>query len=546
MAASSPMDSAGLGWAELDSVVFSADDELVALNGLRTGHFLDTPESLPIHDIGNNENIFDRLDFQPNGRDAYHLDLFVARNWFRVPNSYDQLTQDQKQRVLTWNIAPGYQHTFGSSTLLTINPFARRDQVNYYGSRNPFNDTPITESQIRFLTNWGVRADLAKVYKNHALKFGMQIQQTPLAENFQLGITSAAYNPVCVGAGGGAVLLPGITDPGQCSLISPAYVANPNLLPGLVPYDLTRGGSEFAFRDASNVNQYAFYAADTIRFGELTADLGFRLDRYDGLVSKTGPQPRIGLSYHLPKSNTVLRAAYSRTFETPFNENLLLSSATGSGGLAQNVFGAKGSIPIAPGFRNQFNAGLQQSIGKYLIFDADYFWKYTHNAYDFDVLFNTPITFPIAWHNSKLDGLTGRLSTINIHGFQAYTGFLVVPYYDPALVFFPPRPGFVVGGAIRFGFGVSIDGFFSPWGWSAGGIRFDWGGHAVFLNNARWGRTWVNRGAYIHPYPAIRRPGPGAVRPPEAHALHPRSEPERNAPRQGKPAPREQHRGERR
>jgi hypothetical protein len=125
-------------------------------------------------------------------------------------------------------------------------------------------------------------------------------------------------------------------------------------------------------------------------------------------------------------------------------------------------------------------------------------------------------------------------------------GYIVVPYYDPGVVFFAPRPGFAVGGAIRFGFGVTIGGFFAPWGWTAGGIRFDWGAHAVFLNNARWGRTWVNRSAYVHPYSAVRRPAPGSVRPPEAHALHPRSEPERNAPRQGRPMPREEHRGERR
>src|SRR5580692_7028801 len=31
-------------------------------------------------------------------------------------------------------------------------------------------------------------------------------------------------------------------------------------------------------------------------------------------------------------------------------------------------------------------------------------------------------------------------------------GFVVVPYYDPRIVFFAARPGFVVGGAIRFGF----------------------------------------------------------------------------------------------
>ena len=156
----------------------------IALDAMRTGHFLDTPEFLPIHDIGNTETIFDRLDYNPDGRDAFHLNMFLARNWFQVPNNYDQLSQDQKQRVLTWNIAPGLQHTFGSSTLLTVNPFRRRDQVNYYASRDPFDDTPVTESQNRFLTNWGVKADLTIVHKNHSFKFGTQMQQTRLEENF--------------------------------------------------------------------------------------------------------------------------------------------------------------------------------------------------------------------------------------------------------------------------------------------------------------------------------------------------------------------------
>src|ERR1019366_8703721 len=34
-------------------------------------------------------------------------------------------------------------------------------------------------------------------------------------------------------------------------------------------------------------------------------------------------------------------------------------------------------------------------------------------------------------------------------------GFMVVPYYNPATVFYAPAPGVVVGGAIRFGFGVT-------------------------------------------------------------------------------------------
>ena len=146
----------------------------------------------------------------------------------------------------------------------------------------------------------------------------------------------------------------------------------------------------------------------------------------------------------------MLRVAYARTFETPFNENLLLSSATGVGGLAQNVFGAN-SVAIQPGLRNQFNAGLQQAIGKYLLVDADYFWKYTHNAYDFSTLLNTTITFPIAWHNSKLDGVTGRVSTTNLHGFQAYWtfGHTRARYFPPEVGGLIPQGAPLAGGVFR-------------------------------------------------------------------------------------------------
>jgi hypothetical protein len=132
-------------------------------------------------------------------------------------------------------------------------------------------------------------------------------------------------------------------------------------------------------------------------------------------------------------------------------------------------------------------------------------------------------------------------------------GFIVVPYYNPNIVFFPPRPGFFVGGAIGFNFGISLGIGFRPWGW--GYNRLDWGGHAVFINNARWGRTWVNRGAYVHPYAAnlrhyapAARPGGApvaAARPAESHELHPRSEPERKAWQNGK-ARQEEHKGEER
>jgi hypothetical protein len=421
----------------------------VALNGIQSGHFLDTPEFVPIHDRGNNESIFDRLDWQPNSSDAFHLNLFTARNWLQVPNDYDQLSQDQKLRVLTWNIAPGYQHTINAHTLLTVNPFVRRDQFNYYASRDPFADTPITAAQNRFLTDYGVKADISYVHGRHNLKFGTQIQQTRLLENFQFGITDPAYNPVCLNASGNFLLLPGVTDPNQCSTLNPSYQPNPSLQPGIVPYDLTRDGSLFGFHGAHNINQYAFYVQDDIKLGHFTINVGLRDDQYNGLSSANGIQPRLGISYLIPSTNTVLRVAYARTFETPFNENLILSSGTGGGGLAANVFGSQ-SAPIQPGQRNQFNTGLQQRIGRWLIVDADYFWKFTHNAYDFSVLFNTPITFPIAWNNSKLDGVTGRVSTVDLHGFQAYMtlGHTRARYFPPETGGLVPLGGYA-GGVFR-------------------------------------------------------------------------------------------------
>jgi hypothetical protein len=429
----------------------------LAAEGIRTDRFLDTPEFANIHDTGNGQSIFDRMDYQPNGKDVFHLNLFTARNWFQIPNDYDQLTQDQRQRVLSWSIAPGYQRTFNTKSLLTINPYVRKDQLNYYPSADPFDDFPSTQSQDRQLLNWGVKADVATSIGRNDLKYGVDLKQTRLLENFGFGITDPSFNSPCIDSGGNAIADPALTSTSQCAGAGyePATANNPDLVgapfsPSLLPFDLSRNGHLFNFHATANINQYAFYIQDSIKVGNFQFNIGMRLDRYDGLTSKTGPEPRGGIAYNIKKTGTVLRVAYARTFETPFNENLLLSNATGIGGLAGNLFGST-AVAIQPGFRNQFNAGFQQAVGKIFLIDADYFWKYTHNAYDFSTLLNTPITFPIAWHNSKLDGVTGRVSTTNLHGFQAYWtfGHTRARYYPPETGGLIPQGAPLAGGVFR-------------------------------------------------------------------------------------------------
>jgi outer membrane receptor for Fe3+-dicitrate len=202
----------------------------------------------------------------------------------------------------------------------------------------------------------------------------------------------------------------------------------------LIPFDLSRGGSLFQYHAKHNINQYAAYIQDSITLGNLLLNVGLRGDTYYGLTQDSAAEPRVGFAYNVKKTSTVLRAAYSRTFETPFNENLLLSSASGlTNGVAEAVLGVNSTPAIQPGHRHQYNVGFEQAIAKYVLIDADYFWKNTLNAYDFSVLQNTTITFPISWNRSKVDGVTGRISTTNIHGFTAYwaAGHNRARYFPP-------------------------------------------------------------------------------------------------------------------
>jgi hypothetical protein len=384
----------------------------------RTGRFLDSPEFSPLHDRGNNVSIFDRLDYQPTGSDSFHLDIFGARNWFQIPNTYDQVNQDQRQQARTFSFALGYQHTFNPKMLMTISPFIRQDRVDYYPSDNPFADSPATLAQNRHLTNWGTRADFSYASGINNIKIGTEIQQTRLAENFSLGFTDPAFNPVCFTSGGTVVAAGGFTSPGQCG--AAGYVANSSFSPGLLPYDLTRGGHLFLFNGNANINEQDVFIQDQITFKRFTVSAGLRFDNYRGISQDNLLEPRVGLSYLVKTTGTVLRASYTRAMETPYNENLVLSSDTGAGGLAANVFGGS-STPLRPGHRNQYNVGLEQAIKKYVQIEANYFWKFTKDAFDFDTLFNTSVAFPIEWKQSKIDGVSLRISTSNYHGFQAYT-----------------------------------------------------------------------------------------------------------------------------
>lgn len=383
----------------------------IAVSGLQSGRFLDGPEFAVFHDKGNEENFFDRIDFQLTQKDSVHLNLQYTRSWFQTPNDFENLgamngngngDTDQRSKIGTVDFAPTYTRVVNADTALNFGVYLRRDGYNYYPSNNLLADYAVdqqqeTAAQQRSLTNTGTHADITYSRGINNAKLGGNYSQTFLRENDQLGIV----------------------DP-----TATATAANPSVL---APYDLTRGGHVYSWSGRADVKQIALYGEDQITLGNWLVNAGIRGDIYNGLTIQRQAEPRAGVSYKVVKSATVLRASYARTQETPFNENLVLSSTGCSNPVIYNIFSTlpNGSCsaptvtPFNPGFRNEFHAGLEQSIGRHFVFSGEYIWKYTHNAYDFSVLGTTPITFPIEWHNSKIPGYAISATLTPVKGFSA-------------------------------------------------------------------------------------------------------------------------------
>ncbi len=462
----------------------------ISVNGLNSGRFLDGPEFTVMHDKGNEENIFDRVDYQFNAANSLHLDLLYTRSWFQTPNSFDgQFASpwfgvvvanggldpdgnpvgptDQRSKIGTYNIAPTWTRLINSSTVLTLGGFVRRDQFNYYGSDNPFADLGPSNlqqeaaNQYRTLTNAGAHSELSIVKGNHNIKAGIVYEQTFLTERDTFGIVDPTLNAVCLNADGTPDTNPAITSQTQCT-----GTLAPNLgqgsvgafVPILGCVDLTRtaalpasdgcsagqtNSAEYLFPGHTDVKQLAMYVQDSITLKNWSFNLGIRGDIYEGLTHATQAEPRLGVAYNVKKTNTVLRASYARTLETPFNENLVLSSLGCLNPVVGALFAAENegctsgtATPLAPGFRNEFHAGLQQAFGKYLVINGEYIWKYTHSGYDFSILGATPITFPIEWNNSKIPGYAISANVPDYHGLTA-----LVVMSSVAARFFTPQIG---------------------------------------------------------------------------------------------------------
>jgi hypothetical protein len=434
----------------------------ISASGLDTGRFLDGPEFQVFHDHGNEQNIFDRLDFKLSDKDTINLNLGFSRSWFQTPNSYDAQTaqawtslngnaigpngqlvgpEDQRSRIRTFNIAPTWTRIINANSVFTLSGFVRQDQYNYYPSGDPFADWTSglqseSISQSRSLKNAGAKTTYSWVNHIHNIKAGSTYEHTFITERDSIGIVDPTLNAPCLNADGSPDTDPTLTNPNGCTGV---LQQNPNFIPVLGCFDLTRTaplpGSDgcttktagsYGYYGHADIKEFSAFVQDAITLKNWTFNLGVRFDKYNGITRAAQGEPRLGIAYNFTPTNTVIRVSYARTMETPFNENLVLASLGCNDPIIDALqTGVPGgacvtTTPLSPGHRNEFHAGIQQAFGKYLVVDGEYIWKYTHKAFDFSVLGNTPITYPIEWQSSKIPGYTFHATVPNYHGLSAF------------------------------------------------------------------------------------------------------------------------------
>lgn len=363
-----------------------------SFHSLKSNRFLDQVSLDNLHNGGNSERAFARFDLETSPKDHVRLNLMAGRSSFQLANLRSQhlAGQEQRQLLRDGSVSLAWLHTLSSQATVDSNLSYRTSVAQLFPSPG---DTPVTASQARHLSTLSMGSRFNAVLGVHTLRAGVDHQYFPVSENFSFGITSPDFN-----------------SPDSEDFIST-----------LLPYDLSRGGSLFHFSKQASGSMSSVFFQDQIRWSHFAFSLGLRYDNYRFLVNGHQLQPRVGLSYHLPKTATVFRASYNRTYQTPPNENLLLSNSEESSVLVpadvrETLGGAL--IRIRPERQNVYEVGLQQAVGRYLSLNGSFYHKDSTDMQDNDNFFNTGIIFPTSLKRSRVNGAELRLAVPRVRSFS--------------------------------------------------------------------------------------------------------------------------------
>jgi hypothetical protein len=284
-----------------------------------------------------------------------------------------------------------YQHIFSSSVVADFYGMVRDTSNDFYSNVYA---TPILVSQHNWFREGYFRGVVTAVHGRHEFKLGVESDNTYLNENFGFVITD-----------------PSQFDPGTPSPFS--FVAN-----------------------RPDLEQSAF-VQDQVHLGNWTINAGIRWDHYQLILNRQAVDPRLSISRYFPAAGLVVHFSYDRVFQTPSNENILLSSSTA----ATTLDPVSLQLPVEPSEGNYYEAGVTKDFFGKVKFDANYFRRLVNNYADDDQIDNTTISYPIAFRKAILYGAEAKLQVPDWHGVSGFLSYS----YIVGQAWFPVTGGLFLG-----------------------------------------------------------------------------------------------------
>ena len=364
----------------------------VSAEGFLTDRYLDPPVQANFTNHGSNTSFTGTVERDVTDSDRVRVSATHHETRFLVPDELLQEAAGQRQDRTSAESQGqvSYQHIFGPALVGAVRGMVRDVTAELWS--NPL-ATPIAASQDRGFREGYFNASLSGHNGRHEWKVGGEASFASIREAFGFNITAYTVNGV------------GIFDPDT----PPA----------------------FAFHGRAQDREQSAYVQDLIRMGSVTLSAGLRFDHYHLLVDETAFSPRLGLAWSLPRLGLVLHTSYDRTFGTPAFENILVSADQNT--LTLNNAGVY--LPLRPSRGNYYEAGFTQAIAKRLRLEANAFRRDIANFPDDDLLVNTGVSFPIAFHSAEIRGVEVKLEAPRwgpFSGFVSYSNMIGVGQFPIA------------------------------------------------------------------------------------------------------------------
>lgn len=405
-------------------------------DGFTSGRYLDPPAPTELHDFGKGARATGQLDWH-GAHDGVKLLLMGGGTNFQQPNlPEDQEVGRNPDRHLRQNTAIlTWLHEFSPQTLISSSVYQRLGSDRVLPTTDPV--TPFSDASRSTLTV-GAKSDLSHLWHGHVFKAGVDLLRLRELESF-------------------------FFDPR----------GDPDVFP--------------AFKGSRHGGQGSAYAQDHFSpMRNLWVDLGVRYDYFTLVRTNVQVSPRVGLAYHIERTNSVIHAAYNRFFSPPPIEYSLLASFIG-----HNAVDPDHRVGDVRAYtQNYFEVGWAQALHPRVSLELNAYMHTGHNAFENHEISISRIFLPINFHTARSQGaelilnmrelerlgISGRFQyavartyfygpvTGGFTGDEILTpGERIMPAFDQthtgtAQLFYHNRwRGFWAGSALRYGSGTVIE-----------------------------------------------------------------------------------------